>query len=751
MKPSNSPTPASLELWGGIECTVNRVGDAYFDQFQWNGHYERLSDLDLMASLGIRALRYPVSWERIAPSELADADWSWITERLCHLRALGVSPIAGLVHHGSGPRHTNLLDPQFPQKLAEFAREVATRFPWIEAYTPVNEPLTTARFSALYGHWYPHATDEASFVRALLIQCRATVEAMRAIREVNPKARLVQTEDLGKTHSTPLLSYQAEFENERRWITFDLLCGRVHGDHRMARHFRFLGIGEEEFGWFAENPCPPDVLGINHYLTSERFLDQRIKRYPQNTHGDNGIHQYADVEAVRVRAEGIDGPLALLNEAWERYHLPIAVTEAHLGCTREEQLRWLREVWDAAQTLREHGADIRAVTAWSLLGAHEWNSLLTRNEGYYEPGAFDLRALQPLPTAITTMLRGLARDGDFDHPVLAARGWWRDPKRLLYPPVRSQKEAAPTLTHLPRRGGPTRKQPVQPLLITGATGTLGAAFARLGDLRGLSHRLTSRRELDITDPASIEAMLDQARPWAVVNTAGYGRVDDAEREREQCFAQNADGPAFLAQACARRGLPLLTFSSDLVFDGSKGAPYVESDIPAPLSVYGQSKAEAERRVLAAHPDALVVRTGAFFGPWDEGNFVILALRALSAGKPWVAAEDVLVSPTYVPDLVHYSLNLLIDAQSGIWHGCNEGAISWADFARRVAERAGLDASLVEGRPTAELGWIAPRPLNCSLASERGQIMPSLDKAIEEYFQECTVSWKPLERQLRRAS
>ena len=92
-------------------------------------------------------------------------------------------------------------------------------------YTPVNEPLSTARFSGLYGHWYPHGRDSLTWARILLTECRAVVLAMRAIREVNPTAQLVQTEDLGKAYSTPALAYQAEFENERRWLSFDLLCG----------------------------------------------------------------------------------------------------------------------------------------------------------------------------------------------------------------------------------------------------------------------------------------------------------------------------------------------------------------------------------------------------------------------------------------------------------------------------------------------------------------------------------------------
>jgi dTDP-4-dehydrorhamnose reductase len=273
------------ELWGGIECTVNRVGDCYFDQCQKSGHAQRIDDLDILSSLGIRALRYPVLWEKVAPEGVNQADWRWTDERLQRLRELEIRPIAGLVHHGSGPRHTSLLDDGFAEGLAEYAGAVATRYPWLNDYTPVNEPLTTARFSGLYGHWYPHANDGLSFARALLNECRATVLAMNAIRKVNPQARLVQTDDLGKTSSTEALVYQADFENERRWLAFDLLCGRVTREHSMWGYLRWVGIASAELEWFLRHPCPPDIIGINHYLNSERFLDERLERYPQTHTG----------------------------------------------------------------------------------------------------------------------------------------------------------------------------------------------------------------------------------------------------------------------------------------------------------------------------------------------------------------------------------------------------------------------------------------------------------------------------------
>ena len=725
-----------LEVWAGVECTVNRVGDQYFDQLERNGHETRLEDLDLFAELGIRAIRYPVLWERTAPNGLESADWSWADERLGRLRELGIRPIVGLVHHGSGPRHTSLIDPAFPEGLAQFARAVAERYPWVDMYTPVNEPLTTARFSGLYGHWYPHGRDGLTFARALLTECRATVLSMRAIREVNPAAQLVQTEDLGKTHSTPLLAYQAEFENERRWLSFDLLSGRVNRDHPMWSYLRWLGISEGELELFLDTFCPPDVIGINHYVTSERFLDERTERYPTSSHGGNGKHNYADVEAVRVCAEGIAGPRALIKEVWERYELPVAVTEVHLGCTREEQLRWLKEVWDGAVSLRHEGVDVRAVTAWSLLGAYDWNSLVTRAEGHYEPGVFDLRGSQPRPTAIARMLSDLARGREPEHPLLDTPGWWHRPERLFYPSVTCRpndlgKQQILDFGKTQHKNPKSRRL----LAIIGARGTLGKAFARLCDLRGIQYHLLTRQEMDITNPASVDAALTQLNPWAVVNAAGYVRVDDAERDVDACLRVNAEGPAILAASCARQGVPLLTFSSDLVFDGACTTPYVESNAVAPLNVYGRSKVEAEVRVLKAHPSALVIRTSAFFGPWDEYNFVTIALRHLSAGQTFVAADDSVVSPTYVPDLVHTTLDLLIDGESGLWHLANKSAIAWAQLARLAASMAGVDASRVEARPTRELGFAAPRPTYSVLGSERGMLLPSLDNAMSRYFDE----------------
>jgi dTDP-4-dehydrorhamnose reductase len=239
--------------------------------------------------------------------------------------------------------------------------------------------------------------------------------------------------------------------------------------------------------------------------------------------------------------------------------------------------------------------------------------------------------------------------------------------------------------------------------------------------------------MDITNPRSVAAALDMLRPWAVVNAAGYVRVDEAEREPAACYRANTAGPKILAAACAEREVALLTFSSDLVFDGTQARPYVEHDPVNPLNVYGDSKAQAELAVLQHLPTALVVRTSAFFGPWDAHNAVTRTLQALASKRPFVVADNVMISPTYVPDLVQASLDLLIDRETGVWHLANAGALSWAELARQAAELAGLDAQGVVGRPVEELGLVARRPIYSVLGSARGWLLPTLDDALLRYL------------------
>ena len=726
----------ALELWGGVECTVNRVGEKYFDQVRKSGHHDRPEDIARLAAIGLRAVRYPVLWERVAPDGLSTADWTWTDERLALLRGAGILPVATLLHHGSGPRNTHLLDPAFPESFAAYAAAVATRYPWLQDYTPVNEPLTTARFSALYGHWYPHHRDDRSFVRALLHELRATVLGMARIREINPYARLIQTEDAGRTYSSPRLVAQAEFENHRRWLTVDVLAGRVSENHPLWNWLVQRGASPTELHWFLDHPCPPDVVGLNYYLTSDRYLDERLAPYPASSLGGNGRDCYADVEAVRV--SDYDGPAygRILDETWTRYALPIALTEVHAGCTREDQLRWFVSAWQAASAARNRGVDVRAVTMWALLGSFDWNSLVTRDDNVYEVGTFDVRSTPPRRTALGTLAQALAT-GTPPNPLASQPGWWQR--------VRHATESRITLADFAKDAA------AHPILIVGGTGTLGSELTRACEVRGLRAVSVGRTQLDITSAVAIRRALARWRPWAVINAAGYVRVDDAEATRDICWRVNTDGALHLAAGAAACQARYVTFSTDLVFDGLKKRPYVESDATRPINPYGASKRAAEEQVATLGSEALIVRTAAFFSPIDHHGFLTHALREVSAGHELLAADDVVVSPTYVPHLVDAVLDLLIDGERGIWHLANDGQVSWADFAALAARLANLDDSLVRRVPVTDLGLRACRPAFSALDSERGKVMPTLESGVTEYLASPINVWRERRSRSRVAS
>jgi beta-glucosidase/6-phospho-beta-glucosidase/beta-galactosidase len=418
--------PSQLEVWGGVEYTCNRVEDRYFNQMDLSGHAERVDDYVRFLGLGIRTLRMGVLWEQ----HERDASWRRFDSHLSCVRRLGIRPIASLVHHGSGPQHTSLIDPAFPQKLAGYAASVAERYPWIDSYTPVNEPNTTARFSGMYGVWYPHHRSRFSYVRALINQLKGTVLSMEAIRRVRSDARLIQTDDVGSISGTAALDDTWTLMNLRQWLPYDLLCGKVDRHHPMFAYLLASGICESEINWFAEHPCPPNVIGVNYYVTSDRFLDHRVEEYPESRRSAEG--PYVDLEAVRACASGIVGVESLLERAWQRYNIPVAITEVHLGSTPDEQIRWLAESWEGAMRARCNGVNCVALTVWALLGSFFWNELVTRENGHYEPGVFDLRSGSPVATQLASIVAQIARGKTPRHEALSQAGWWRRPDRICF-------------------------------------------------------------------------------------------------------------------------------------------------------------------------------------------------------------------------------------------------------------------------------------------------------------------------------
>jgi dTDP-4-dehydrorhamnose reductase len=204
---------------------------------------------------------------------------------------------------------------------------------------------------------------------------------------------------------------------------------------------------------------------------------------------------------------------------------------------------------------------------------------------------------------------------------------------------------------------------------------------------------------------------------AVVNCAAYTNVDGAESHREAAFAVNADGAHEVARACADAGVRLIHISTDYVFSGDARQPYVEDDAPAPRTVYGQSKLEGERRVVAALPEAAIVRTSWLFGAGHR-NFCETMLSLGAVRERVEVVDDQCGSPTWTGELAA-ALDLLLDdpAASGVFHLAGAGACSWADLAEELFLRAGVDCD-VDRVPTHRVPRPAPRPAWSALKSTR---------------------------------
>jgi len=411
-----------LELWASPEPTIARVdATRVVDELARTGHDVRESDVNRLASLGVGASRTPVLWERSAPRSPAQIDLRWAARRLRLLRDAKIEPIVTLLHHGSGPAYTNLLDPRFPALFADYAEAAARAFPWVRRWTPINEPLTTARFATLYGVWYPNLRDEHAFGRAMLHQTLAQQQAMARIRAVNPDAQLVLTEDLQRfTAADGAVADYVAFLRERMYLSVELLAGRVADAHPLAGYLvERCGLTPAELEAARAGAVVPSLVAWNHYPHSERYLFTR----------DGG--RIGDVPAVYVAGEPPPRAAPLLRAAADRLRLPLALGEVHVHAPDRERVRWLAQHVADAHALRADGVEVRAVGAWAAFGMVDWHSLLRADDEVREDGIFTFAGPgeTPRPTAVAHALITLGHGGTLADD--GTRGWWERDERAL--------------------------------------------------------------------------------------------------------------------------------------------------------------------------------------------------------------------------------------------------------------------------------------------------------------------------------
>jgi dTDP-4-dehydrorhamnose reductase len=377
------------------------------------GHERRHSDIALLGMLGVAGTRYPVLWEKTAPGDPAKPDVAWARARLDALEQRNLEPIVTLLHHGSGPSHTSLTDREFPEKFAAYAGAIAAAFPWILRWTPINEPLTTARFSTLYGLWYPNSRDDTAFGHAIAHEALGMLLAMEAIRRSVPDAHFVLTEDLQSfTALDAGRDAEARHQSERMYLSIELVMGRVVPGHALYRYLNeTCNVASALLNRIAERACPPELIGWNYYPNSERVLAA----------GSEGAA--LDLPRV-VHAPGSISPRPLLAAAHERLGLPFGIGEVHVNAGESARVRWLVQRYDDLIALEEEGFPVRMLGAWAAFGSIDWDSLLTRREDYREDGIFAFAAAgeRPRPTAVADAVRAMARGERPDLPE--EPGWW---------------------------------------------------------------------------------------------------------------------------------------------------------------------------------------------------------------------------------------------------------------------------------------------------------------------------------------
>jgi dTDP-4-dehydrorhamnose reductase len=254
------------------------------------------------------------------------------------------------------------------------------------------------------------------------------------------------------------------------------------------------------------------------------------------------------------------------------------------------------------------------------------------------------------------------------------------------------------------------------VLVTGAGGMLGRDVVLAAGNAGHEVVGFGHRELDVANSDALAAKFDLERPDVVINCAAWTDVDGAEEAEEAAMAVNGTAAGHVAAAAAEQGASVLYVSSDYVFDGAKGAPYVESDQPAPLSAYGRTKLAGEEATVAANKRHFVVRSAGLFGVGGPSFAATMLKLAADHGEVLVVRDQV-TSPTYTWHLAYGIVRLIEGIEFGIHHMAAAGHCSWYEFAREIFEQAKVDCKVLSST-TELLGRPAPRPAYSALISQR---------------------------------
>ena len=342
------------------------------DEMEKTGHYKHWRlDFELVKETGIEFLRYgpPYYSVHLGPGKY---DWSFSDDTFNALKELGITPIVDLCHFGLPDWIGNFQNQDWPEIFAEYARDFAKRYPWVQLYTPVNEIFITAMFSAQYGWWNERLSDDKYYVTALKNLCKANLMAMNEILRVQPDAIFIQSESSEYFHAEdPSCQKQADFLNQKRFLSLDL----TYGYPISAVMYEYLldhGMTRKEYHWFANNfssymktRC---VMGNDYYITNEHMV------HPDGSTSASGE---------------IFGYYVITHQYFRRYRLPVMHTETNIK--EPLSVDWMKKQWANAYRLKQDGVPLMGFTWYSLTDQVDWDTALREDNGRINTlGLYDL-------------------------------------------------------------------------------------------------------------------------------------------------------------------------------------------------------------------------------------------------------------------------------------------------------------------------------------------------------------------------
>jgi beta-glucosidase len=408
-------------VWAtGIENTFvpqTRPGHRALDEYQLMGHYEHWrEDLALVRELGLRAVRWGVPWYRIEPFQPGEFDWRWTDEVLPYMvEELGITPIIDLMHYGCPFwLRREFASAAYPDAVAEYAGAFARRYAGlVRWYTPLNEPIVTALYCGQRGLWPPYMRNERGYVTILLQVLDGIQRTAAALRAADPGAVLVHVEASGLSRAAREdLHAVAREEQARTFLPYDLLTGGVTSDHPLFAWLVRHGASPDRLLTMAAAPTPFDLMGLNFYpqwSTTQLYVDRR------------GRLAYQPVEHDGAGFTG------LIEQYWQRYQVPIMVTETSARGDETIRARWLEASVAAIRGLRGRGVPVLGYTWFPLFTMIDWRYRFGRGpleEYRLELGLYTLddssEGARWRATPLVEQFRGYASDPEASIGPLAA-------------------------------------------------------------------------------------------------------------------------------------------------------------------------------------------------------------------------------------------------------------------------------------------------------------------------------------------